>query len=158
VFDAALGALEGSALGEGLRASQYAYPLVNAAHILALAALFGSILALDLRLLGLWRSVPVAPLARVLPRISAVGLALALVTGCALFSVQPFDYLAHPVFPIKLALIAFAAFNALLLHRTIGWQRLVDGATLVPASARIAATLSLLGWTGAIVAGRMLAF
>jgi hypothetical protein len=158
VIDAALSALEASALGEGLRASRYAYPLVNAAHILALAALFGSILALDLRLLGLWRSVPAAPLARVLPRVSATGLGVAILTGFALFSVQPFDYLAHPVFPFKLALIAFAAANALLLHRTIGWQRLLDGATLVPASARIAAVLSLLGWTGAIVAGRMLAF
>lgn len=64
MFDAALTALEASALAEGLRASQYAYPLVNAAHILALAALFGSILALDLRLLGLFQAVPVAPLAR----------------------------------------------------------------------------------------------
>lgn len=158
MFDTALSALEASALGEGLRASKYAYPLVNAAHILALATLFGSILALDLRLLGLWRAVPVAPLARVLPRVSAVGLALALVTGFALFSVQPFDYLAHPVFPIKLALIAFAAANALLLHRTSGWQQVLNGATSVPPPVRIAATLSLLGWTGAIIAGRMLAF
>ncbi len=158
MFDAALTALEASALGSGLRASQYAYPLVNAAHILALAALFGAILALDLRLLGLFRSVPAAPLARVLPRVSAAGLALALPTGFALFSVQPFDYLIHPVFPIKLALIAFAALNALLLHRTVGWKKLVGGAMEVPAHVRAAAALSLLGWTSAIVAGRLLAF
>jgi len=158
VIDAALSALEGSALGEGLRASQYAYPLVNAAHILALAALFGSILALDLRLLGLWRTVPLAPLARVLPRVSAAGLAFAILTGIALFSVQPFDYLAHPVFPIKLALIGFAAANALLLHRTLGWRELVGGEQGVSIRVRAAAVFSLLGWTGAIVAGRLLAF
>lgn len=158
MLDAALTALEASALAQGLRASQYAYPLVNAAHILALAALFGSILALDLRLLGLFRAVPVAPLARVLPRVSAAGLALALPTGFALFSVQPFDYLIHPVFPYKLALIAIAALNALLLHRTVGWKKLVDGVNHTPPRVRIAAALSLLGWTGAIVAGRMLAF
>ena len=158
MFDAALSALEASALGAGLRASQYAYPLVNAAHILALATLFGSILALDLRLLGLWRAVPVAPLARVLPRVSAIGLGLALFTGFALFSVQPFDYLAHPVFPAKLALIAFGAANALLLHRTAGWRDVLAGNRAVPGRVRAAAALSLLGWTGAIVAGRMLAF
>lgn len=158
MFDAALTALEASALAEGLRASQYAYPLVNAAHILALAALFGSILALDLRLLGLFRGVPIAPLARVLPRVSTVGLTLALPTGFALFSVQPFDYLIHPVFPFKLALIALAALNALLLHRTAGWKTLLDGAAAVPVRVRIAAALSLLGWTGAIVAGRLLAY
>jgi hypothetical protein len=158
MVDAWLSALEASALGEGLRESQYAYPLVNAAHIMALAAVFGSILALDLRLIGLWQAVPIAPLARVLPRISAVGLALAIITGFALFSVQPFDYLANPVFPIKLALIAFAAANALLLHRTPGWRQVLDGARMAPPRVRIAAMLSLLGWTGAILAGRLLAF
>lgn len=158
MFDAALTALEVSAFAQGLRASQYAYPLVNAAHILALATLFGSILALDLRLLGMFRTVPIAPLAKVLPRISAAGLALAILTGVALFSVQPFDYLAHPVFPIKLALIAFAAGNALLLHHTLDWRDLAEGVTIVSPRLRVAALLSLLGWTGAVVAGRLLAF
>lgn len=153
-----LTALEASAPAEYLRASQYAYPLLNAAHIMALAALFGSVLALDLRLLGLWQAAPVAPLARVLPQVSAAGLAIAVVTGFALFSVQPFDYLAHPAFPFKLALIGFASGNALLLHRTTAWRGVLAGADVVPARVRTAALLSLIGWTGAILAGRLLAF
>lgn len=157
MLDAALVALEASAPAEFLRASQYAYPLVNAAHILALAALFGSILALDLRLIGAFRGVPATPFARVLPRIAAAGLALAIATGLALFSVQPFDYLAHPVFSVKLALIALGAAHALLLHRTAGWQALVAGEAMT-ARIRASAALSLMVWTGAIVAGRWLAF
>lgn len=157
MFGAALVALEASAPAEFLRASRYAYPLINAAHILALAALFGSILALDLRLLGLFRTVPVAPLARILPRLSGIGLAVATPTGIALFSVQPFDYLAHPVFAVKLALIALGAANALLLHRTAGWREILLGGG-VPNSARAAAAISLTAWTGAILAGRLLAF
>lgn len=157
MLDTALTAVEASAPAEYLRASRYAYPLVNAAHILALATLFGSILALDLRLLGLFRAVPVAPLAKVLPRVSAAGLALALATGLALFAVQPFDYLAHRVFPVKLALIALGAASALLLHRAVGWQTVLrDG--VVPPRVRAAAALSLLAWSGAIIAGRLLAF
>ena len=157
MIDAALLALEASAPAEYLRTSQFAYPLVNAAHILGLATLFGSILALDLRLLGVFRSVPVQPLARVLPGVSAAGLALAIPTGIALFSVQPFDYLAHPVFPVKLALIVFAAGNALLLHRTKAWRGMLDGRP-VAARLRAAAAISLLAWSGAILAGRLLAF
>ena len=157
MLEAALVALEASAPAEYLRESFYAYPIVNAAHILALATLFGAILALDLRLLGLFRAVPVQPLARVLPRVSAVGLAIALPTGFALFAVQPFDYLAHPVFPLKLGLIAIAAANALLLHRTRAWGAMLGGGA-VTARLRAAALLSLLGWSGAIIAGRWLAF
>lgn len=157
MLETALTALEASAPAEFLRASRYAYPLVNAAHIIALAALFGSILALDLRLLGLWRTIPVAPLAEVLPRVSATGLVVAVATGAALFSVQPFDYVAHPVFPVKLALIAGAALNAALLHRTAAWKAaLANGRP--SGRLRMAAAGSLLGWSGAIVAGRLLAF
>jgi hypothetical protein len=157
MIQSALLALEASALAEALRASQYAYPLVNAAHIMGLAALFGSILALDLRLLGLFRQAPLAPLAQVLPRVAAAGLALALLTGVALFSVQPFDYLAHPAFPVKLALIALGAGHALWLHRTPAWREAMSGGP-VPARLRLSGALSLAVWAGAILAGRLLAF
>ena len=157
MFEAALVALEASAPAELLRESRYAYPLVNAAHIMALATLFGSILALDLRLLGLFQSVPAAPLARALPRVGAVGLALALAPGIALFSVQPFDYLAHPVFPVKVALIALGAAHALLVHRSAGWGAVLDGGP-VSARLRVSAAFSLVVWSGAILAGRWLAF
>lgn len=157
MLEAALIALEASAPAELLRESRYAYPLVNAAHILALGALFGSILALDLRLLGAFRSVPAGALAQVLPRVSAAGLVLAIATGLALFSVQPFDYLAHPVFPVKLALIALGAAQALMLHRTAAWRALVNGGQPSP-RLKAGAAFSLLAWSGAILAGRFLAF
>lgn len=157
MLEAALAALEASAPAQYLRASPYAYPLVNAAHIMALATLFGAILALDLRLLGLFRGVPAQPLARVLPRVAAAGLTLAIATGLALFSVQPFDYLAHPVFLLKLALIALGAGHALLLHRSTRWRALLAGGE-ASAILKASAALSLLVWCGAILAGRWLAF
>jgi hypothetical protein len=157
VLDAALTALEASAPATLLRGSRYAYPLVNAAHIIGLATLFGAILALDLRLLGLFRAVPPQPLAQVLPRVSAAGLGLALLTGLALFSVQPLDYLAHPVFPVKLALIAAAIAHALGLRRTAAWRAMLDGGP-IGARLRLSAAVSLFLWSGAILAGRLLAF
>lgn len=144
-------------MAEYLRESRYAYPLVNSAHILALATLFGSILALDLRVLGLFRRVPLGPLAEVLPRVSAVGLGIAAVTGFALLAVQPFDYLANPVFPVKLALIAIGALNALVLHRAAAWRGATRQGT-ISGHLRLAAAISVIAWTGAIVAGRWLAF
>lgn len=153
----ALRTLEASAPVELLRESAYAYPLVNACHILGLAALYGSILALDLRLLGLFREVPAQPLARALPRVGAWGLAIAIMTGFALFSIQPFDYLANAVFAVKLALIGAAAAHAFVLERSLAWRALLIGGPITR-RLRAGAAISLVLWTGAIIAGRWLAF
>jgi len=158
MVDAALTALAGSPWAEALKASYYAYPAVNAAHILALATLYGSILALDLRLLGLFPGVPAAPLARMLSRIAACGLALAVPTGFLLFSVEPHDYAANPKFLAKVSLVSLGAAHAISVHFTAGWKALVRDGAPVAASLKASAALSLLLWTGAIVAGRWIAF
>jgi hypothetical protein len=136
-----------SALAQSLKSSRYVYPVVNAAHILGLGTLFGSILALD-----------VQPLARVLPRIAAAGLCVAVATGALLFTVEPQDYAANPAFLTKATLVAVAAAHALYLRRTAGWRSLLEGTGQVRAELRISAALSLTLWTAAIVAGRFIAF
>jgi hypothetical protein len=147
-----------SALAQSLKSSRYVYPVVNAAHILGLGTLFGSILALDVRLLGAFRAIPVQPLARVLPRIAAAGLCVAVATGALLFTVEPQDYAANPAFLTKATLVAVAAAHALYLRRTAGWRSLLEGTGQVRAELRISAALSLTLWTAAIVAGRFIAF
>lgn len=158
MLESALTALESSALAQALSASRYAYPMVNAAHILALATLFGSILALDLRLLGAFRTVPVRPLAAILPRVAATGLAMAVPTGFLLFSVEPFDYVANSAFLCKLALVGLGAAHALWVHRTAAWKAMIGGDGAIAARLRFSAALSILIWTAAIVAGRLIAF
>ena len=146
-----------SPVARGLKSSRYVYPVVNAAHILGLSTLFGSTLALDLRLLGVFRSVPVLPLARFLPRIAAAGLVLAVVTGALLFTVEPKDYAANPAFLTKAALVGAGTAHALYLHRTEAWRGLAHGSAIGP-DLRVSAVLSLTLWTAAIIAGRFIAF
>jgi len=62
--DAALAALEGTALAQALRVSRWGCAAVNAGHVLGVALLVGAIVPLNLRLLGLWRGVPREPLVR----------------------------------------------------------------------------------------------
>ena len=76
-----MAALEGSAAAGLLRGSVWAYPLINAGHILGVALLVGAIVPLDLRLFGMWRSVPPEPLWRVLRPAAGFGLGLAMVCG-----------------------------------------------------------------------------
>ncbi|MBP7240546.1 DUF6644 family protein [Amaricoccus sp.] len=146
-----LAAIEGSAFAESLRWSRWTYPFVNALHVVGLAALFGSILPLDLRMLGLFRSVPLAGLTQTLRPVAASGLALAVASGLALFSVRATEYAAMPLFRAKLALVAFGAANALLLTG----PRIH---AVRPGLLRLAGAASLLTWLAVIVAGRWLGY
>ena len=68
-----LSALQDAALVGALRRSRWVYPLVNAGHIVGLALLFGAIVPLDLRLLGLWQRVSLGVLARTLLPVAIAG-------------------------------------------------------------------------------------
>lgn len=143
---------------EALKASRYVYPVVNAVHIMGIGALFGSILALDLRLLGAFRAVPARPLARALPRVAASGLVVAIIAGFALFSVDPFEYAKNDAFLIKLALVTTGAGHAIFVHRTPAWRKLTRGDAAVPSALRAHAALSIAIWMAAILAGRLIAY
>lgn len=140
-----------------LSRSVTAYLIVNAAHILGVGLLVGAILPLDLRVLGLFRSVPLAIIGPFLSRISATGLGVAIVTGFLLFSVRPAEYLENPAFLIKLALLSFAVINLAVLHVGGGWKRMMDqdAPNII---GRVAAALSFSLWSGALLAGRWIGF
>jgi hypothetical protein len=143
--------LEATSVSQALRASLWLYPLVNTGHVVGIALLFGSIVPLDLRLLGLWRGVPVEHLARPLVAMAIAGLLLAVTTGALLFATRPADYVGEPLFGVKLALLAAAVANALLLRRVGGWPR-AGGA------AAVAAAVSIALWLAVITAGRLIGY
>jgi aryl carrier-like protein len=156
----ALGALQ--ALSEWpvaalLRDSAIAYPLVNAAHIMAFGLLLGAIVTLDLRLIGAFRTHPVAQLGPPLWRVAAWGLLLAAVTGFLLFSTRPLAYAQNAAFQIKLGLIGLGLLNVAVLRLNPRWREAVRGGTL-HGSIRLAALVSLLAWLATVVAGRWIGF
>src|SRR5882757_289065 len=81
-------ALQESALGHVMRSSPTLYPTVEILHILGFVVLVGSILALDLRLLGLGRPIPIQPMAQLLLPLSRFGFLLAISMGLLLFSAE----------------------------------------------------------------------
>ena len=100
-----LQALSEWSVAAALRQSRIAYPLLNAAHIMSIGLLLGSIVTLDLRLLGLFRGFPIAGFGPPLWRVAAFGLILAMVTGFLLFSTRPLTYAGNPAFLPKLVLL-----------------------------------------------------
>jgi hypothetical protein len=156
-----LAAVEQSAIADALRLRRWAYPLVSASHIFGIALLFGAILPLDLRLLGVWRSVPLNLLARVLVPVAGVGLGVTLLTGPLLLSVDPFRYAGLWIFWLKLLLIAVATVNLLLLHCSTVWREACVSTTIVCTFARqlrLAGLVSALAWSMVILCGRLIAY
>lgn len=159
-FDALAAALYATPLSQALRASIWLYPLVNTLHVIGIALLGGAITALDLRLLGTWRGVALAPLARVLVPVAATGVALAIGSGVLLFVTRAPDYVAEPLFAIKLVLIVLALANVAALRFTRAWlvrEQAAADASSAPAL-RVAGALSLLLWLGVLVAGRLIGY
>lgn len=149
-----LGAIQGSELSQLIRFSQMRYAVVNTAHILGIALLVGAILPMDLRLMGAYRRIPHADLARLLVPVAAFGLALAVTAGVLLFVVRAKEYGVHPLFQAKVPLVVLGATAALIFHVRAGlW---LDRAT--EAQARLHGALSAGCWIGALVLGRMIAY
>ncbi|KKX28192.1 DUF6644 family protein [Rhizobium sp. LC145] len=144
-------------LARALIASSTAYLLVNAAHILSIGVLFGSILALDLALLGLMPAAVLQAVAPYLSRLAGAGVVLAIVTGLCLFSVRPTEYAQNPAFLAKLGLIALGILNVAVVHFGAAWRGLLVGGAPT-AALRVSATLSILIWISAVIAGRWIGF
>ncbi len=153
-MEALLAALEGSALAQTLRASRWGYAAVNGAHIFAIALLVGSVVPLNLRLLGVWRGISREAVVRVLAPVAASGLILALLTGPLLFAVRAREYSGIEFLQLKLIFIAVGVLSTLVLCRSHGF--LLKDAPRARLTGH--AILSTVCWLGALVCGRLIAF
>jgi hypothetical protein len=150
-------ALQESALGHAMRSSLALYPAVEILHILGFVVLVGSILALDLRLLGLGRAIPIQPMAQLLLPLSRFGFLLAISMGLLLFSADAAHVVRNPAFQTKLLLIAAALVNIVIAHAG-PWRRVADWRVEASGGAKVTALVSLLLWPGAVCAGRLIAY
>lgn len=150
-----LAAVEQLGLVRLLKASFYAYPIVNALHIAAIGALLTSVWLMDLRILGALRGLPEKPFLQLLRRVAVGAFAVAVVTGLALFSVRATEYAGLSVFLVKMAIILLAGMN-LCMFAWLDARR--AGGVAPSASMRVAAGLSAVLWTTALFAGRFIGF
>jgi hypothetical protein len=131
-------------------ALQPVHHLVRLAHILTVAAFFGGIGLLDLRLTGMRATVPLRAFAEhALPWLYAT-FAVALLSGIALFFYDPVHVGSHAYFTLKLILILLGLVNAALYHR-VGHVAALAAEARMPVSARVAGAVSLAIWIGVMV-------
>ena len=152
--------LKATALATALRNSVWSYPLVNAAHILGVALLVGSIVPLDLRLLGAWRSAPLAPLWNILTRTAGAGFLLAIIFGVLLFITRATEYIASNLFLAKMAVVIIGTANVMALRMPPPSDRseITSAHTMPPLRLRLAAGVSLTAWLTAMTLGRLVGY
>ena len=106
------GAIETTAVARWMREALWAYPMVEAVHILCLAVVVGSIVIVDLRLLGFSRGLSVSRLARHALPWTLGAFVVAAFTGLLMFTAHAEDFLTNRVFMVKMGLILLAGINA----------------------------------------------
>jgi len=153
-----LTAIESSTLATWTRESPsiWAFATILTLHTVGLAIVVGANAVVDFRLLGFAPGIPIASLRRLFP-LMWWAFALNFLTGVLLFMADATTKAGQGVFVAKLALIGLALLVARLVWKGLGEHERGAGGPVATTLRRLA-LVSLALWTGAIVAGRLLAY
>lgn len=132
-------------------------PLILFLHTVGLRIVVGINTAVDMRVLGLARKLPLAPMERLFPFMWA-GFWINAVSGTALLMADATTKLTNRVFYVKMGFIAVSVILIKLLRTRVIRNSASLEATKVSIPARLIATASLACWAGAITAGRLMAY
>ena len=136
--------------------SLLAYPTILTLHTVGMAIVVGTCVVIDLRLLGIGGDIPLAALGAA-PRLVWVGFLINAATGLALFTTDAEHKATQTVFFVKLSLI-FLALAVYARIRKLVFRRPALLAAPISSEVKALAILSLILWTGATVAGRLMAY
>ena len=152
--------LQKSGISVWMQGSLKALPIIESIHVMAVITVFGTILLIDMRLLGLYDTS--RPFTRVFGEIlhwTWIAFAVAVVTGILLFIPNAPRYVVNTAFGLKMASLVCAGLNmAVFEFTTLKKVALWDKQIPVPLAARVAGALSLLLWTSVLVCGRVIGF
>ena len=152
--------VEDSAIADAIRENDLLFPTIESVHVVAICLLVGSILVLDLRLLGL-ASIerPVSRLVSAILPVTWGAFTLAAASGFLLFMSNATKYLANGYFVAKIFLICAAGVNMTIFH-WISARDLTDWEkdAFPPLRARLAGVASIVLWISVVACGRWIGF
>jgi hypothetical protein len=125
-------------------------------HFFGFSLIFGTVLIVVLRVLGFAKSVPFSAVHRILP-LGFLGVIMNVFSGMLMLLADSFRYLNETTFAPKIALIAIGAIAVLYFSLSEQIWKVKAGED-APASAKAAAILVLLAWSGVIIGGRLLPY
>ena len=143
-----------------LRESQYMMPWVFVLHVVSMCMFAGTILMMDLRLLGVGHmQTPFSQVQRRLFPWQMAAMLFSTVTGLALVWGNPLNYVTNIIFWVKMVAMGIAGLNALAFHyiteyTLVDW----DAGETPPFGAKLAGGISIILWANVIVAGRLIPY
>jgi hypothetical protein len=146
---------ESTALGEAVRTSLWLFPAIEAVHLLGLCLLGGSLLVLDLRMLG-WgmRMQPIAALARDTRPWLVASVAVMIATGVPLFLSEAIKCYYNQAFWVKITTLPIALLFTFTLRQRVAQDTDLDTSL----RSRLVAASSLALWFTVAAAGRWIGF
>jgi Family of unknown function (DUF6644) len=146
---------EATALGHAIKESLWLFPVIESVHLLGLAALGGTLLIVDLRMLGLGLTrQPIAAVARDARPWLLASLAVMILTGTALFLSESVKCYYSQAFWVKITTIPVALVFTLTVRQRVALRGTLD----TTAATRLVAIVSLGLWFTVAAAGRWIGF
>jgi hypothetical protein len=146
---------DNSLIGQAIRNSRVAFPLIENFHLFALTVLLGSLVVLVLRQFGLiYKSQPISEVASALRPWNRWSLAVMLTSGILLFLSEAMKCYGNTSFRVKMLFLFFA----LLFQFTIHNRMVKNEGGSAPIGGKVAAAIALFLWFGVGLAGRAIGF
>ncbi len=136
--------------------SIWAYPTMMFVHTVGLSFSVGPSVAMDLRLLGFARRVPIAPLEAFF-KVIWLGFWVNAASGVLLLAANATTKLTNPLFYVKMTLVFAAMTVTAVMHRRV-FRDPALAAMPVPGLGKLLAIASIVCWFGAITAGRFMTY
>ena len=150
--------MESTGFSEWILTSTTGWPLMLSIHAIGLAIVVGVIFSMDLRVLGLYGTIPYTSLYGLL-RIAWIGIIMNVITGFSIFMTQATMYVTSLPFLLKITFIILGIANLVYTQKVLkrdaaAWQ----AAGKVPQLGIVLASTSLFFWVFAVVTGRLIAY
>jgi hypothetical protein len=144
----------GSYFGHVIRDSTWLFPFVEVFHLLALGLLGGTLVLINLRLLGVrFGSTSTPELARELRPWMFGSIVVMLLSGFLLFSTEAVKMYGNWAFQLKMTFLLLALLFTLTIHRKV-----IDAQRTGAGVRALTALVSLLLWLGVGLGGRALGY
>ncbi len=150
--------IEATAVSKYLFDQPWVWPVCESLHFVGLGVLIAGAGLLDLRLLGMFRGVPIRSIKSFMPW-ALGGFLINAVTGLLFLVMQPHLYVSSGIWWFKMAFLAVAGLNAMFFETRLSQRALAMGPDDdTPFACKVIWRLSLFSWFAVLYCGRMLPY